>query len=99
MEDPKRQAWMYLVAGVVAVVAALYFLSTDAQSSGNLNILDWGILGMGIVATYRGVKGFIDLRRGEAKPAAPTKPAGPTKLARPDARKPASGDQKPKDAS
>ena len=30
MEDPKRQAWMYLVAGVVAIVAAIYFLSTEA---------------------------------------------------------------------
>ncbi len=96
MEDPKRQAWMYLVAGVVAIAAAIYFLSTETQGQDSFSILDWGILGMGVVATYRGVKGFIDLRRGAAKPSTPAKPSGPIKLTRPDSRKPASDDQKPK---
>lgn len=92
MEDPKRQAWMYLIVGVVAVIAAIYFLSTESQGANSFSIFDWAILAMGVVATYRGVKGFIDLRRGDAKPAAPTKPSGPTRLPRPGSPK----DEKPK---
>ncbi|MGC3995607.1 MAG: hypothetical protein QM779_16055 [Propionicimonas sp.] len=71
MEDPKRQAWMYLVAGVVAIVAAIYFLSTESQA-GTYVLLDWGILAMGVVAIYRGGKGFYDLRRDQAKPTSTT---------------------------
>ena len=89
MEDPKRQAWMYLIAGVVAIAAAVYFLSTDTDTgtAGNFSLLDWAILGMGVVAIYRGAKGFIDLRRGDAEPRNPssgTTPPGPRKIARPD---------------
>jgi hypothetical protein len=73
VQDPKRQAWLYLVVGVLAVVFAGYYLYTDRGAGGDFSFLDWAILGMGIVATYRGVKMFLDLRRDAAKSAGATK--------------------------
>ncbi|MCA0295123.1 MAG: hypothetical protein LCH96_07375 [Actinobacteria bacterium] len=74
MQDPKRQAWLYLVAGVVAIIAAAYFLSVDsAGGGGDFSILDWAILGMGVVATFRGVRMFLDLRKDAAKAASTPK--------------------------
>jgi uncharacterized membrane protein HdeD (DUF308 family) len=55
-DDPKNQPWLYLVTGVVAIAAAGYFLSIDAS------ILDWAILGMGVVAVVRGVQMFLEER-------------------------------------
>nr|WP_300147942.1 hypothetical protein [Propionicimonas sp.] len=68
MEDPKRQAWMYVIVGGIAVIAAIYFLSVDGMGSGSFGIFDWVILGMGIVAVARGVRMFLDLRRGNGTP-------------------------------
>ncbi len=85
MEDPKRQAWLYLVVGALAVASATYFLSTQGNA-GTLGIFDWVILGMGLVAVYRGVRGLLALRRGEAPPTGPAArpgPAAPTKITRP----------------
>jgi hypothetical protein len=62
---------MYVIAGVVAVVAAIYFLTSDTGHTGDFSLLDWGILGMGIVALYRGAKMFLDLRRNGAAPQDP----------------------------
>jgi len=88
---------MYLIAGVLAVVAAIYFISTADQAGDSFGILDYAILGMGVVAVYRGARGFLDLRRGDsgstgsASPSAgrtgsATPSAGPTRI-----RKPGSG--------
>ncbi|MCA0308765.1 MAG: hypothetical protein LCH87_15645 [Actinobacteria bacterium] len=71
MEDPKRQAWMYVVVGPLAIIAGIYFLMTTSGTTGDFSLLDWAIIGMGVVATYRGVKGFLDIRRGDAPPAEP----------------------------
>ena len=71
MQDPKRQTWLYLGVGLAAIVSAIYFLSTDNGQTGNYNILDWAILGMGVVAVYRGVRMFLELRRGSDVPANP----------------------------
>ncbi len=72
MQDPKRQAWLYLVVGLLAVVFAVYFLSIDNAGQGQAGgfaILDWGLLGMGVVAVYRGVRGLRTLRRDAEKAA------------------------------
>jgi hypothetical protein len=95
VENPKRQAWMYLVVGVAAVIAGPWFLLTD-NGQGSLGLLDWAILGMGIVAVYRGVRGFLDLKRGSSAPARSAEP-GPRKIARPDASAPAKQDPPEKD--
>lgn len=79
MEDPKRQAWMYVVVGGIAVIAAIYFLSVDGMGSGSFGIFDWVILGMGIVAVVRGIRMFLDLKQDDgsgtkktiAKPGSP----------------------------
>ena len=63
MEDPKRQAWMYVVVGGIAVIAAIYFLSVDGMGSGSFGIFDWVILGMGIVAVVRGIRMLLDLKQ------------------------------------
>ena len=61
MDDPKRRAWLYLITGVVAVAAALYFMSIEAS------VFDWAILGLGLVAIYQGARDFWKLR-GDAQP-------------------------------
>ncbi len=84
MEDPKRQAWMYLIAGVLAVVAAIYFIATSGQANDSFGILDYAILGMGIVAIYRGAKGFRDLRGGDGdSTGSPTSGTGPKRISKP----------------
>lgn len=62
MEDPKRQAWMYLIAGVVAIVAAAFFLSIDPES--DFHTLDWVILAGGAIAVWQGLRRFWRLRQG-----------------------------------
>jgi hypothetical protein len=79
VEDPKRQAWMYVVVGGLAVIAAIYFLSIDGMGSGSFGIFDWVILGMGIVAVVRGARMFLDLKRDAGSPTRKTiaKPDSP----------------------
>lgn len=73
---------MYLIAGVAAIIAAIYFISTASSGAGDsFGILDYAILGMGIVAVYRGVKGFLDIRRGNAALG-----EGPKRITRPGGR-------------
>lgn len=74
MDDPKRQAWFYLGAGVVAVIAGPYFLLTGSADD-PLRLIDWSILAMGIVALYRGAKGFYDLRKAGPKDSSPNDPS------------------------
>lgn len=83
---------MYLVAGVLAVIAGIYFISTAGQQANDqFGILDYAILGMGVVAIYRGVKGFRALRNGDAGPAGGS--AGPKRINRPDRRPPGDSGQ------
>jgi len=58
VNDPKNRPLVYLIAGIVAVVAALYFMTLDAS------IFDWFILGMGIVAIIKGVQEYWQLHGG-----------------------------------
>lgn len=71
MNNPRREAWLYVVVGVIAVVGAGYFLAVDGMGSGSFGLLDWAILGMGIVAIYRGIKGFAAIRRDSVAPPEP----------------------------
>ena len=48
MNDPKNRPLVYLITGIVAVVADLYFMTLDTS------IFDWFILGMGIVSIFKG---------------------------------------------
>lgn len=60
MKNPKVQVWVYLIAGALAIVGALYFMSIDTS------IMDWFILGLGVVAIWQGIKEYLALRKGEA---------------------------------
>ena len=53
--------WVYVVVGVLAVALSLYYMTIESS------VLDWIILGMGVVAIVRGVQQFLQLR-GENKP-------------------------------
>lgn len=98
VEDPKRQAWMYLVAGVLAVIAGIYFISTAGQQANDqFGLLDYVILGMGAVAIYRGVRGFLALRNGDAGSAGAKPAAGPKRISRPGSAKDEPGDSGPGD--
>ena len=57
--NPKMQIALYLIVGVLAIVGSAYFMSIDTS------ILDWFILGLGIVAVAQGIKEYLALRRGE----------------------------------
>ncbi len=63
MRDPKNLPWVYIISGVVAVVAAIFFLSVTNDSS----LFDWVILAMGVVAIVRGVQEYLKLHRGTPK--------------------------------
>jgi len=60
VKNPKNEAWLYLIVGVVAIGMGAYNLVVFAGDSGN--ILDWVIVAMGAVAVWRGIKQFWDLR-------------------------------------
>jgi len=66
----RTQAWVYIGAGVVAIFAALYFMSVESS------IFDWFILGMGVVSLWQGVRGFMALRGGSGGPSGPSGPSG-----------------------
>lgn len=55
MKDPKNLPWIYLIAGVLAIGSALYFMSLESS------IFDWFILGMGVVAIVRGIQEYRKL--------------------------------------
>ena len=52
MKDPKNRPLLYIVTGVVAIVAALYFMTLSSS------IFDWFILGMGVVSIVKGVQEY-----------------------------------------
>ncbi|HEY3337327.1 MAG TPA: hypothetical protein VGK18_02390 [Propionicimonas sp.] len=60
MKDPKNRPLVYLIAGIVAIAAALYFMTLDTS------IFDWFILGMGIVSIIKGVQEYWQLNGGPA---------------------------------
>jgi hypothetical protein len=64
VKDPKNLAIIYLVMGVVAVALALYYMSIDPTGG----VLDWIILGMGVVAIFRGGQQFLQLRAAKKPP-------------------------------
>jgi hypothetical protein len=73
VNDPKNRPLVYLIAGVVAVVAALYFMTLSTS------IFDWFILGMGIVAIFKGVQEYWQQHggpKGGKKPGKPGPGAG-----------------------
>jgi hypothetical protein len=63
---------IYLIAGIIAIGAALYFMTLEAS-----NIFDWFILGMGVVSIIKGVRDYWEQHGGfggggtkrEARPA------------------------------
>jgi hypothetical protein len=60
VKDPKNRPLVYFVTGIVAIGAALYFLTLDAS------IFDWFILGMGVVSVYKGVQEYLQMHGGLA---------------------------------
>lgn len=58
MNDPKNRPLVYLIAGIVAIGAALYFMTLDTS------IFDWFILGMGIVSIIKGVQEYWQMHGG-----------------------------------
>jgi len=61
VKDPKNRPLLYVVTGVIAVAAAVYFLMLPSAG-----ILDWFILAMGIVSIFKGVQEYLQLHGGLA---------------------------------
>ena len=64
MKDPKKLAIVYLVMGALAIVLSLYYMSIDPSGG----VLDWIILGMGVVAMVRGGQQYLQVRAGNKPP-------------------------------
>jgi hypothetical protein len=64
VKDPKNLAIVYLVMGALAIALSLYYMSIDPSGS----ILDWIILGMGVVAIVRGGQQYLQLRAARKPP-------------------------------
>lgn len=60
MKDPKNRPLVYVVTGIIAIGAALYFMTLDTS------IFDWFILGMGIVSVFKGVQEYLEMHGGLA---------------------------------
>ena len=64
MKDPKNLAIVYLAMGALAIALSLYYMTID-RSGG---VLDWIILGMGVVAMVRGGQQYLQVRAGNKPP-------------------------------
>ena len=64
MKDPKKLAITYLVMGALAIAVSLYYMSIDPTGG----VLDWIILGMGVVAMFRGGQQYLQVRAGNKPP-------------------------------
>ena len=64
MKDPKKLAITYLVMGALAIAVSLYYMSIDPTGG----VLDWIILGMGVVAMVRGGQQYLQVRAGNKPP-------------------------------
>ena len=71
MKDPKNRPLVYIITGVVAIGAALFFMTLDTS------IFDWFILGMGIVAIFKGVQEYLQQHGGLAGLRKKTDGSGP----------------------
>ena len=71
MKDPKNRPLVYIITGVVAIGAALFFMTLDTS------IFDWFILGMGIVAIFKGVQEYLQQHGGLAGIRTKTDGSGP----------------------
>jgi hypothetical protein len=60
VNDPKNRPLVYIITGVVAIGAALYFMTLSTS------IFDWFILGMGVVAVFKGVQEYLQQHGGLA---------------------------------
>lgn len=62
MQDAIRFWWLYLLLGVAAAAMGCYGLYHLGLGSS----LDWILVAMGLVAVYRGVRGYLLKRSGSA---------------------------------
>jgi hypothetical protein len=72
VKDPKNRPLVYIITGIVAVGAALFFMTIDSG-----NIFDWFILGMGVVAIVKGVQEYLQQHGGLAGLRKKTDGSGP----------------------
>lgn len=79
MNDPKNLPLVYLISGIVAIGAALYFMTLSTS------IFDWFILGMGVVAIIKGVQEYWQLHGGVVGRQKKTDEAAPGAAANDDA--------------
>jgi len=52
VKDPKKLAVVYVVMGVLAIALSLYYMSLESS------VLDWVILGMGVVSIWLGIQEY-----------------------------------------
>jgi hypothetical protein len=63
MSNPRTQAWLYLIVGIVAVIAGSIYLLVDLRQGGSWMLFDAAIVAMGIFGIVQGVRSFARLKQ------------------------------------
>jgi uncharacterized membrane protein YcjF (UPF0283 family) len=78
MSNPKTQAWLYLIVGILAVIAGSIYLLVDLGQGGSWMLFDAAIVAMGIFGIVQGVRSFARLKQlDQAKADPPDVTSGP----------------------
>ncbi len=63
MSNPRTQAWLYLIVGILAVVAGAVYLLADLRQGGSWMLFDAAIVAMGVFGIVQGVRSFARLKK------------------------------------
>ena len=63
MQNPKTLAWLYLIVGVLGIVAGSVYLLLDVTRGGSWALFDAAIVAMGIFGVVQGVRSFARVKQ------------------------------------
>ncbi|MCE1174105.1 MAG: hypothetical protein LWW77_05790 [Propionibacteriales bacterium] len=63
MSNPRTQAWLYLIVGILAVIAGSIYLLVDLGQGGSWMLFDAAIVAMGVFGIVQGVRSFTRLKQ------------------------------------
>jgi hypothetical protein len=63
MRNPKTQAWLYLIVGIVGIIAGSIYVMIDLSRSGSWVFFDVAIVALGIFGVVQGVRSFARLKQ------------------------------------
>lgn len=63
MRNPKTLAWLYLIVGILGIVAGSFYLLVDLSRGGSWMLFDAAIVAMGVFGVVQGVRSFARLKQ------------------------------------